>query len=299
MEKPRFLLVSELVNDFQNNIEEVKKVISNINDENYKMSYIYCYALLEGALNQFAKTVCYAFPEKVMNNDVANGLKAAQLIEFIKSENGIEELVDFRVRKKSKNDLLEIINEYSKITGLKIMELPAYDKDTLISISRERNHLVHAHTLADTDCYHPRTKYEYIKIDKAKIYLKFLEILMDEILQEITKIFGNYTFGKLFESSVEYTLSDCLGHKFYKIEDGKYTLDLDNCEYLAKTLSSGERYVLGWWMYLYSDSIGTKYGINILKKASYLDEGTIEKIRFIQEFGKRFPFALDGQKADY
>lgn len=299
MEKPRFLLVSELVNDFKNNIDEVKKVINHLNDENYKMSYIYCYALLEGALNQFAKTVCYAFPEKVINNDAANGLKVNKLIEFIKSENGIEELVEFRIRKKSKNDLLEIINEYSKITGLKIEKLPSYDRDILISISRERNNLVHAHTLANTDCYHPRAKYEYIKKDKVENYLKFLEKLMVEILQEIEKIYGDYTFKKLFESSVEYTLSACLGHKFYKIKDGKYTLDLNNCEYLSKALSSGEQYVLGWWMYLYSDSIGTKYGINILKKASYLDEGTLEKIKFIQEFGRRFPFVLDGQKADY
>lgn len=299
MEKPRFLLVSELKNDFKNNIEEVKKVVCNLNDENYKMSYIYCYALLEGALNQFAKTVCYAFPEKVINNDVANGLKADKLIELIKSENGIEELIEFRIRKKSKNDLLEIINEYSKITGLKIIDLLSYNEDTLISISRERNNLVHAHTLADIDCYHPRTKYEYIKIDKAKIYLEFLVKLMEEILQKISEIYSKYTFKKLFESSVEYTLSDCLGHKFYKIENGKYTLDLDNCEYLSKALSGGEQYVLGWWMYLYSDSIGIKYDINILKKVSYLDEGTIEKIRFIKEFGRRFPFVLDGQKADY
>jgi len=299
MDKPRFLLVSELENDFKNNIEEVKKVVCNLRDENYKMTYIYCYALLEGALNQFAKTVCYAFPEKVINNDVANGLKADKVIELIKSENGIEELVEFRIRKKSKNDLLEIIGEYSKITGLKIEKLPSYDRDTLISISQERNNLVHAHTLADTDCYHPRTKYEYIKIDKVKIYLEFLIKLMEEILRKISEIYSKYTFKKLFESSVEYTLSDCLGHKFYKIENGKYTLDLDNCEYLSKALSGGEKYVLGWWMYLYSDSIGIKYDINILKKVSYLDEGTIEKIRFIKEFGKRFPFVLDGQKADY
>lgn len=122
---------------------------------------------------------------------------------------------------------------------------------------------------------------------------------MEEILRKISEIYSKYTFKKLFESSVEYTLSDCLGHKFYKIENGKYTLDLDNCEYLSKALSGGEKYVLGWWMYLYSDSIGIKYDINILKKVSYLDEGTIEKIRFIKEFGKRFPFVLDGQKADY
>jgi len=299
MDKPRFLLVSELTNDFNNNYEEVRNVIHNINEENYKMSYIYCYALFEGALNQFAKTVCYAFPEKVINNDVANGLKSGELISLIKSENGIEELIEFRIRKKSKNDLLEIINEYAKITGLDITKLSFYNKDTLISISRERNNLVHAHTLANTDCYHIRIKHEYIKIGEAKKYLEFLESFMEEILKNIAEKYSDYTFKKLFENSVEYTLSDCRGYKFYKIVDGKYTLDLDNCKTLSKILSGGERYVLGWWMYLYSDSIGEMYGINIFKKVSYLDEGTIEKIRFIKEFGKKFPFVLDGQKADY
>ena len=186
------------------------------------MSYIYGYALFEGALNQFAKTVCFGFPEKVINNDVANGMKADELIRLIRSENGIEELVEFRIRKKSKNDLLEIKETYK-----------------------------------------------------------------------------DYSFKKLFEESVKYTLSDCCGLPFYKIKNGKYTLDLENCKALLGILSGGERYVLGWWMYLYSDTIGNTLGINIMEKVSFLDEETKEKIRFIKDFGRRFPFVLDGQNADY
>jgi len=295
MNKPVILLVSELHNDFESNLFEIKNVLNKIDDTNFKMSYIYCYSLFEGALNQMAKTVCYAFPGRVVNSDVLNNISTKDLVELISDEDGIEEIVDIRIRKRSKNDLLEIIREYSKLLEISISGFSSFDEKLLIQISRERNNLVHAHTLAETNEYHNRPAYKYIKIDKAKEYIEALIKLMEDILKAVDAKYIDFTFNKLFLDSVEYTLGKCLNKPFYVINNDKYTLNLENCEYLSKALSGGERYVLGWWLYLYSDTIGATYGINILKKVSFLDEGTLAKIKYLKEFGRKFPFVLDGQ----
>ena len=136
MDKPRFLIWSELQNEYICNLDEIKKVKNNITNDNYKMTFIYSYSLFEGALNQMAKSICYAFPEKAMNEDSVNSIKPEKLLEFIQDEFGIEKLVDYRLLKIGKNDLLDILKSYGKIYDIDIEKLDSFDKEKLIIKSK-------------------------------------------------------------------------------------------------------------------------------------------------------------------
>ena len=296
MDKPRFLIWSELQNEYICNLDEIKKVKNNITNDNYKMTFIYSYSLFEGALNQMAKSICYAFPEKAMNEDSVNSIKPEKLLEFIQDEFGIEKLVDYRLLKIGKNDLLDILKSYGKIYDIDIEKLDSFDKEKLIKISRARNNLVHSHSLHKSSEYHKKPTNNYISINEAINYLDYILKLMTDILDATKNQYLSFTLEKLFEASVKYTLGDCRGYKFYCIEDNKYTLNIENCKILAKVLSSGERQVLGWWLYQYSDTMPMTCEINILDSYVFLDDKTQAKIKFLKDLARRFPYLLDGQK---
>ena len=67
--QPRILIIDELLSDLDSNINEMQNYVNRLDENNYKCFFIYIYSLFEGAMWQLAKSILYAFPEKLLQKD--------------------------------------------------------------------------------------------------------------------------------------------------------------------------------------------------------------------------------------
>lgn len=91
IKEPILLINSELIIDLGLSINEMVEHLKMANKENYKMVYIYAYSLFGGAIHQLAKSICYAFLQKILKKAINNKFNYKDIFNDI---NGINKLID-------------------------------------------------------------------------------------------------------------------------------------------------------------------------------------------------------------
>lgn len=298
IKEPILLLNSELIIDLGLSINEMDEHLKMANKENYKMVYIYAYSLFEGAIQQLAKSICYAFPQKIFNKAINNKFNYKDIFNDI---NGINKLIDDYLLKIDKKSLDSMLKEYLGIVSIDV----SYDEKKLIEISRNRNVIVHNNSrkINNSHMRAVRPEHEKLNFETIKNNIIYLIDLLREIKIKVNDKYSEYTFKKLIDESIKYTLGNNLGEYsiFYDIrEDNTITLDFAKIKTLASYLSTSEKLLFSIWLQQYSESISESVNINVssFPMINGMDDNTINKIMYIIKFFYRFPYVFQGQKID-
>lgn len=299
IKEPILLVNSELITDLGLSINEMVDHLKVVNKENYKMVYIYAYSLFEGAIHQLAKSICYAFPQKIFKKAINNN--KLNYKDIFNDINGINKLIDDFLLKIDKKSLDNMLKEYLGIVSIDV----SYDEKQLIEISRNRNVIVHNNSrkINNTHMRVARPEHEKLNFETIKSNIIYLIELLREIKIKVNDKYSEYTFKKLMDESIKYTLGNSLGDYsiFYAIrEDNTITLDFAKIKILARYLSTSEKLLFSIWLQQYSESISESVDINVSSFPMIIgmDDNTINKIMYIIKFFYRFPYVFQGQKID-
>ncbi len=297
--EPILLINSELIRDLELNIKAIEDHMSIINVENYKMIYIYCYSLFEGALNQLAKTICYAFPQKIIKKAFNN--VDLDYNKVFNNVNGVYELIDEYMLKIAKSSLEELIDVYLNLASIKIPEI--YEKGKLKRLSQARNTIVHNNSIKEVNIHHytRRPEHEKISLEFVKQGIVYLLELLKKAKDIVNEKYSKYTFKKLFDESIKYTIGTNLEDYslFYSIrEDNTISLDFNKIKELVIRLSTSEKLLFSIWLQQYSDTICESININISSFPMIVGMGkeTANKVLYLIKFFYRFPYVFQGQK---
>lgn len=150
--QPRILIIDELLSDLDSNINEMQNYVNRLDENNYKCFFIYIYSLFEGAMWQLAKSILYAFPEKLLQKD-EQGKKNEKNITLPKSclnsADILVDIIDDRLKKMGKENLFDYLTEITNILNYKDKDKDSQTK--FFKISKMRNAVVHNNSLKKYD----------------------------------------------------------------------------------------------------------------------------------------------------
>jgi len=290
--EPRMLIVEELLSDLEANCNEIEKYTKNINEDNFKCNFIYAYSLFEGALWQLAKSILYAFHEKLKSEKVQFGEDGE--VSFDGSDM-LESFIEEKLKMISTGKLANHFEEIMKIVEVRVN----FDKDILNNISRARNSIVHTNTTKAENKENRAELPKHAKKSDIEKYMKELKHLLDDVYKAISHKYKDYTQKRLLEDAWNYTVGGYMSFEtligFDKSFDNKIAVrpNFDTIEEAFKGFCSTEKAMLSIWLQQYgSDNLYDIFKENKPFKAwAWLDR---KKLIFLATLFNRFPYLMDG-----
>ena len=296
--EPKMLIVEELIDDLTNNLNEIEKYIKCTDAENHKCNFIYVYSLFEGALWQLAKSVLFAFNEKLTENNAKLQLGEGRDLSFDGGEM-IDSFIEEKLREVCSGNLARFIGDIMQIIGVRVN----YEKEIFYLISKTRNQIVHTNTAKHYNEYNRASLPYHTTYDEAeiKLYMKELREFLNDTILSVSAVYKDYTYKKLLKESWEYTVGGYLKFddivKFEKSSFGgnrtTVGLDIKNVERASKGFSSSEKTTLAFWLHQYSDTINDQY-LKFHDVRPIVSISSPHKLIYLIKLFERFPFLMNG-----
>ena len=261
------------------------------------MFFIYVYSLFEGAIWQLAKSILYAFPEKLSSRDEQGEKSITIPTSCLNGADTLMEIIENRLTKMGKDNLFEYLTAINKIIEYKNIKL---DKALFFKISKMRNAIVHNNSLKKYDRTNrvlPPSHNNYM-IDEIDYSCNVLIDTLKEIRNITVETYSKYTKLKLLQDSWRYTVGNTFNFGYFinisKDTDGHSVvrINFENLEKGYKTLSSSERTMLALWIQQYSGNVNDQY-INFAK-INVIAALDVERLNYFIKLFNRFPFLMDG-----
>lgn len=286
--KPNIFICNEVAKHFDEGISTIQSLLAEIKGANELQLaipfYLFAYCKYEGTLYQIYKHTIRAFPDR------ANVKKLDITPEDIINCSCKSTILDMHCISLSKKfgdgDITIYKGEYEKIVETKI-NLPASIVNSIKEYKDYRNQLAH-HGQIDNDnnistnimCSHIEAAIEILSRYKDSFCTKYKD----------------YTDQALIRSSCQYlfNMNTVLFDRcFYFNDNNVFQIHLDGLQHWYGTASSSEKHCFLLFIANFGDSILKTIDSSCLRPRISLTDNTIEKISYIDELFKEYPYIIN------
>lgn len=294
----RFFVCEDIVKFVDSLQNELREVVSDINEKNKNAYFIYSYSVFESVITEILRYYFVAFPEKldktisidkeiIINNSITNEL----LIEIINSY----------IRRYSSDKLYAYLSFFSKNLSINILE--NISEEAISNISKSRNIIVH-------DNYRKKLFFGHIYnisvsndisisdiIGYSGIFINILGIIRSEII----RVYKGYTKEKLMRSVWDYAFNTSLLRfdDIWSFDDsGALRINkIENIKENISSISKSEHLLLAVFLQQYNEDINNV--LNPYEKIPMLvglDSENKKKLVDIITFFSYYPLFLCGER---
>ncbi|MEZ3577554.1 MAG: hypothetical protein K1W01_08680 [Muribaculaceae bacterium] len=286
--KPNIFICNEVAKHFDDGISTIQSLLAEIKEANELQLaipfYLFAYCKYEGTLYQIYKHTFRAFPNRNSPNKL--DIKPADIINCSCKATILDLFCISFSKKFGDGDISIYKGEYEKIVDTKI-DLPASIVNSINEYKDYRNQLAH-HGRIDND-----------NIISKEIMCSHLEAAIEILTRYkdsfLTK-YKDYTEQSLIRSSCQYLfkMNTVLFDKcFYFDCNNVLQIHIEGLRHWYGTASSSEKHCFLLFIANFGDSVLKSIDSSCLRPRISLTDNTIEKISYIDELFKEYPYIIN------
>ena len=288
----RFFVCKDVSTLISKKTEEIQNTLSNMDEKTLKPSFIYSYSIFESTLTEILRYYLIAFPEKLDNNLT---MEKNELLSTSSTHDIILSSVNKYIRKYSCKTLLEYISFFKESLSIEIY----VDNNKVKKISKLRNSITHDGANSElllSHIYQHDLPLSYFDVQN---YILYFYDLLNDILNQINKVYNKYTYEFLLRNVWEYTFSTPLLN-FDSIwefnQNGILQIrDLDEVKERINDISSSEHLFLSIFFQQYNNTLNEKlHSFHNIPALVSLDSDSKDKLINIITFFKYYPLFFNG-----
>lgn len=288
----RFFVCRDVSTLISKKTEEIQSTLSNMNEKTLKPSFIYSYSIFESTLTEILRYYLIAFPEKLDNNLT---MEKDELLSTSSTHDIILSSVNKYIRKYSCKTLLEYISFFKESLSIEIY----VDNNKVKKVSKLRNSITHDDANSElllSHIYQHDLPLSYFDVQN---YILYFYDLLNDILDQINKVYNKYTYEFLLRNVWEYTFStphlsfDSIWE--FNPNGVLQIRDLDEVEKRISDISSSEHLFLSIFFQQYSNTLNEKlHSFHNIPALVSLDSDSKDKLINIITFFKYYPLFFNG-----
>lgn len=288
----RFFVCRDISTLILKKTDEIQNTLSNMDEKTLKPSFIYSYSIFESTLTEILRYYLIAFPEKLDNNLT---IGKDELLSTSSTHDIILSSVNKNIRKYSCKTLLDYISFFKESLSIEIY----IDENKVQKISKLRNSITHDDANSELLFLHINQHDLPLSYLDVQNYILYFCELLNDILNQINKVYNKYTYEFLLRNVWEYTFSSPLLNFDYIWEfnqDGVLQIrDLEEVKEKISDVSSSEHLFLSIFFQQYNNTLNEKlHSFHNIPALVSLDPDSKDKLINIITFFKFFPLFFDG-----
>lgn len=286
--KPYIFIYNEAAKHFNDGISTLTSLLTDIKNSKKLLLafpfYLFAYSKYEGTLYQIYKHTIRAFPDRA--NVKKLDIKPEDIINCSCKATILDMYCISLSKKFGDGDINIYKGEYEKIVDTKI-NLPASIVNSINDFKNYRNQLAH-HGQIDND-----TK---ISIDVMCSHIEAALQILRQYKDSFCTKYKDYTEQALIRSSCQYLfkMNAVLFDKcFYFDCNNVFQIHLEGIQHWYETASSSEQHCFLLFIANFGDSVLRNIDCSKLHPRISLTDDTIEKISYIDELFKEYPYIIN------